>query len=157
MFCFTLGSDWVYQYSRLTFEVGALLEDPAIYSAFSIRWFQWCILICIWCIVLLFCCKLWCILYIHIVASWTTISFISAALITLCLWSVIILFTVYVQFCQFKLTTRYFEQFNSGMSVYLYTYNGCEWSKISGHYTNCNDPLFWTIQIDNKSTHVRIE
>src|SRR5574338_1072538 len=45
------------------------------------------------------------------------------------------LFTVYVQFCQFKLTTRYFEQFNSGMSVYLFTYNGCAWSKIAGRYS----------------------
>ena len=48
-------------------------------TAFSIRWFQWCILICTRCIVLLFCCKLWYILYIYIVASWTTISFTSAA------------------------------------------------------------------------------
>ena len=38
-------------------------------------------------------------------------------------------------FAKFKLTTRYFEQFNSGMSVYLYTYNGCEWSKIAGRYS----------------------
>src|SRR5574338_1131108 len=38
-------------------------------------------------------------------------------------------------FAKFKLTTRYFEQFNSGMSVYLYTYNGCEWSKILGRYS----------------------
>src|SRR5574338_367778 len=38
-------------------------------------------------------------------------------------------------FAKFKLTTRYFEQFNSGMSVYLYTYNGCEWSKIPGPYS----------------------
>src|SRR5574338_1563934 len=45
------------------------------------------------------------------------------------------LFIVYVQFCQFKLTARYFEQFNAGMSVYLYTYNGCEWSKMAGRYS----------------------
>src|SRR5574338_445222 len=38
-------------------------------------------------------------------------------------------------FAKLKLTTRYFEQFNSGMSVYLYTYNGCEWLKISGRYS----------------------
>src|SRR5574338_661264 len=38
-------------------------------------------------------------------------------------------------FAKFKLTTRYFEQFNSGMSVYLYTYNGCEWSKNVVRYS----------------------
>src|SRR5574338_510019 len=38
-------------------------------------------------------------------------------------------------FAKFKLTTRYFEQFNSGKSVYLYTYNGCEWSIMAGRYS----------------------
>ena len=38
-------------------------------------------------------------------------------------------------FAKFKLTTRYFEQFNCDISVFLYTYNGCEWSKISCRYS----------------------
>ena len=40
-----------------------------------------------------------------------------------------------MRFAKFLFSTRYFEQFNSGMSVYLYTYNGCEWLKIPGCYS----------------------
>ena len=106
VFCFTLGSDWVIQHSRLTFNVGALLEDLAIYFAFSIQWFQWCILICTWCILLLLCCILFNsdASYFYIVASWTTISFNSAALLfTPCLWSVIIYLLYILRFSIFYL------------------------------------------------------
>ena len=55
-------------------------------------------LICTWCILLLFCCILFNsdVSHIYIVASWTTISFSSAAfLYTLCLWSVIFIYCIF--------------------------------------------------------------
>ena len=44
--------------------------------------------------------------------------------ITLCLWSVIGLFTVYFRFCQIKLTIRYFELFKSDMYGFIVDLNG---------------------------------
>ena len=59
-------------------------------------------------------------------------------IITLCLWFYDFYLLYILRFAKFLFTTRYFEQFNSGMSVYLYTYNGCEWLKISGCYIYTN-------------------
>ena len=50
-----------------------------------------------WCILLLFCCILFNsdVSHIYIVASWTTISFTSAAFLTLCLCSVIFIYCIF--------------------------------------------------------------
>ena len=125
MFCFTLGSDWVYQHSRLAFGVGASLGDPAIYLAFRYPVDSSdCILI----LVFDYCIRdMCCTLFnsdMYIVASWTTIFYFRCIYYSV---SVFYLFIVYAQFCQFKLTIRYFELFKSDMC-------GCEWSKIAGRY-----------------------
>ena len=111
VFCvfFTLGSDWVYQYSRLTFGVGASLGDPAISILLSVIQLipvMWSDLVFDYCIETSL--YSWFLLYlvnsviIYIVASWTTILLfpLHYCYITLCLWSVLILFTVYAEFCQ---------------------------------------------------------
>ena len=78
---------------------------------------------------LLFCCKLWCILYIHIVASWTTILLFPLHIVycsvSVFLWFFYLLYML--SFSKYKLTIRYFEQFKSDIC-------GCEWLKVSGRY-----------------------
>ena len=139
MFCFTLGSDWEIQHLRLIFEVGALLEDPAIYPfSHPVDWFIKVIcsywrLHCIWDILMHF------ILNSDVYSSFMNYYSLSIPLhcITLCKWSMIDLFTVYFKFCQILLTIRYFELFKSDMYGFIVEF---EWSKIAGRYITTQEP-----------------
>ena len=138
MFYFTLGSAWVIH--RFGIPLSWRFESLEIICLSCPIYFNSVVLLSLYLVILL---RLL-LSSISFVISYVTLIYLYSSfmnyyffyfrcIILLCvcdLW--LYLFTVYSEICQILFTMRYFEQFNSGMSVYLYTYNGCEWSKNGG-------------------------